>query len=145
MSRLRFRALATAASIAATAASGVVLVARQVPAASVFTEQQATAGKAEYAKHCASCHMPDLSGSTEMSALAGPAFIETWGARSTKDLYDYTAEAMPYGAPSLSVESYTVIVAFILQANGGVAGANALTASTVAPISGVAGPVGPRQ
>ena len=26
---------------------------------------------------------------------------------------------MPYGAPSLSVESYTAITAYILQANGG--------------------------
>ena len=128
-----FRAFATT-SIAATVVSGVVLIARQVPTTSVFTAEQATAGRAAYAKHCASCHMPDLTGDTEIPPLAGKAFIDTWGTRSTKDLYDYTSEAMPYGAPSLSVESYTSITAYILQANGGVAGTDALSASTVEPI-----------
>ena len=132
-----FRACATTASIAATVVSGVVLVARQVPTTSVFTAEQATAGRAAYAKHCASCHMPDLTGDTEIPPLAGKAFIDTWGTRTTKDLFDYTSEAMPYGAPSLSVESYTSITAYILQANGGVAGTDALSASTVAPIGSV--------
>jgi mono/diheme cytochrome c family protein len=135
-----FRAFTTTASIAATVVSGVVLVARQVPTISVFTAEQATAGRAAYAKHCASCHMPDLTGDTEIPPLAGKAFIDTWGARSTKDLFDYTSEAMPYGAPSLSVESYAAITAYILQANGSVAGATALTGSTAVPISSVTAP-----
>ena len=78
------------ASIAAGLASGVVLLARQAPAESVFTAEQATEGRAAYAKHCASCHMPDLSGNTEVPPLAGAAFIDTWGTRSTKDLFDYS-------------------------------------------------------
>jgi mono/diheme cytochrome c family protein len=137
MRLLSFRACAAAASIGAVIVSGVVLAARQTPAASVFTAEQATAGRAEYAKHCASCHMPDLSGDTEIPPLAGAAFIDTWGMRSTKQLFDYTSEAMPYGAPSLSVESYAAIIAYVLQANGGVAGAHALSRSTVAPIASV--------
>jgi hypothetical protein len=59
------------------------------------------------------------------------------GSRSTKDLFDYSAEAMPYGAPSLSPESYTAITAYIIQANGGVVGASALTGSTAVPIRSV--------
>ena len=118
-------------------------IARQTPAASVFTAQQAAAGSEAYAKHCASCHMPDLSGNTEIPALAGTAFIDTWGTRSTKDLFDYSAEAMPYGAPSLSMESYIAITAYILQANGGVAGESALTDSTTVPISSVTAPQKP--
>ncbi len=137
MSLLSFRAFAAAASIAAATASGVALAARQAPTASVFTAEQATAGRAEYAKHCASCHMPDLSGDTEIPPLAGTAFIDTWGTRTTKELFDYTSEAMPYGAPSLSVESYTAITAYVLQANGGVAGAYALSGATVEPIASV--------
>ena len=137
MTLLSFRAIAAAACIAAAEASGVVLAARQVAAASVFTAEQATAGRAAYAKYCASCHMPDLSGNTEIPPLAGTAFIDTWGMRSTKELFDYTSEAMPYGAPSLSVETYTAITAYVLQANGGVAGTNALSGSTVAPIATV--------
>jgi hypothetical protein len=81
--------------------------------------------------------MPDLSGNTEVPPLAGAAFIDTWGTRSTKDLFDYSAEAMPYGAPSLSEESYTAITAYILEVNGGVAGSSRLTASTLARIDTV--------
>jgi len=130
------RALAVTATLGAIGVSGAAVFARQAPE-SVFTVEQATAGRAAYAKHCASCHMPDLSGNTEIPPLAGAVFIDTWGSRSTKDLFDYSAEAMPYGAPSLSLESYTVITAFVLQANGGIAGPSALTGSTAVPINRV--------
>ena len=136
MSAQMFRALALTATLGAAGVSGAVLLARQAPE-SVFTGDQATAGRAAYEKHCASCHMPDLSGNTEIPPLAGPVFIDTWGSRSTKDLFDYSSEAMPYGAPSLSLESYTAITAYILQANGGIAGPSALTGSTAVPISSV--------
>ncbi len=132
------RAFATAA-ILATAVASVVVLARQAPGASVFTAEQAIAGRSAYAKHCASCHMPDLMGDTEVPPLAGAAFIDAWGARSTKDLFDYTSEGMPYGAPSLSVESYTSITAYILQFSGGVAGGSPLSPSTVATIGVVTG------
>ena len=131
-----FHAIAVSATLGVMAVSGAVLFARQT-LESVFTEEQATAGRAAYAKHCASCHMPDLSGNTEIPPLAGAVFIDTWGSRSTKNLFDYSAEAMPYGAPSLSPENYTAITAYILQANGGVAGPSALTASTAVPIRSV--------
>ena len=102
MSRAFLLAFAASASAAALVASGEVMVAgQQAPATSVFTAQQAIAGKAGYAKSCASCHMPDLSGNGEISALAGPTFMETWGARSTKQFFDYISAAMPYGQPSL--------------------------------------------
>lgn len=138
MSRVIVKAFAATAGAIAVAASGVVLVAgRQVPAAPVFTTQQATAGRAVYAKECASCHMPDLSGNNEMPALAGTVFKGTWGTRSTKDLFDYMSAAMPYGGPSLSADTYTEIVAYLLQSNGAVAGAQALTATTAVPIGSV--------
>jgi mono/diheme cytochrome c family protein len=128
----------------AIGSSVAMVAARQTPATSVFTAEQAAAGRAAYAKHCASCHMPDLSGDTEIPALAGPPFLETWRTRTTKVLLDYSAEAMPYGAPSLTPEDYTVITAYILQANGGVAGGSALTTLTAVPISDVTQPRGPR-
>ena len=83
-----------------------------------YTAEQAAAGKVEYAKNCASCHMPDLSGNNEVPPLAGAAFKSTWGSRSTKDLLDYMSASMPYGGPSLSGESYVSIAAYILQYNG---------------------------
>ena len=136
MSARMFRAIAVTATLGAVGASGAVLFARQTRGGR-FYSGAGDSGPRGYAKHCASCHMPDLSGNTEIPPLAGAAFIDTWGSRSTKDLFDYSAEAMPYGAPSLSMESYTAITAYILQANGGVAGPSALTGSTAVPISSV--------
>jgi mono/diheme cytochrome c family protein len=111
-----------------------VLAGAQGPADPVFTTAQAIAGKTAYAKHCASCHMPDLSGNAEIPPLAGSAFKGTWGSRSTKDLFDYMSAAMPYGGASLSSETYADITAFILEFNGAVAGERALSATTSAPI-----------
>ena len=126
------------AIIAAVVGSGVVLVAgQQAPATPVFTAEQATAGRAVYAKQCASCHMPDLSGNVEYPPLAGTAFMNTWGTRSTKEFYDYMSAAMPYGAPSLSADEYAAIVAFILQSNGAVAGPVALSGSMTVTIRSV--------
>ena len=115
-------------------------VGRLKPVRSSFTATQATAGKAAYAKSCASCHMPDLSGNSEIPALAGPAFREMWGTRSTKELFDYMSAAMPYGAPSLTVAEYSAIVAYVLQVNGAVAGEEELTAATAVPIGSVTRP-----
>ena len=143
MPRVLLHAFATGASAAALVASGVVLIGGQAPAASVFTAQQAAAGKVAYAKNCASCHMPDLSGNNEIPPLAGEAFMGTWGTRSTKDLFDYMSAAMPYGGPSLSAETYTVIAAYVLQSNGAAAGAEALSASTAARIDSLTARVTP--
>ena len=138
-----FRTFAQGAVAAALVAWSAALVAagEQAPASaeSVFTVKQAAAGKVAYAKSCASCHMPDLSGNSEIPALAGPAFKEMWGTRSTKELFDYMSAAMPYGAPSLTVAEYTSIAAYILQFNGAVAGERELSASTVAQIGSLTG------
>jgi hypothetical protein len=49
---------------------------------------------------------------------------------------------MPYGAPSLSMESYLAITAYILQFNGAEAGPDALTPSTAVAIGSVAASTG---
>jgi mono/diheme cytochrome c family protein len=135
-----FRALLTAAGVGLL---GVVLVTGQQPTPPpVFTEAQASAGRTDYASQCASCHMPDLSGNIEIPALAGKPFKDSWGKRSTKELVDYMSAAMPYGAPSLSMESYLAITAYILQFNGAPAGPDALTASTAVAIGSVAASTG---
>ena len=111
-------------------ALSAAIVSAEDRAPSVFTAEQADAGRAAYAKNCASCHMPDLSGNAEIPPLAGETFLGTWKGKTTKDLRDYMSAAMPYGGPSLDAESYTVITAFILSANGAVAGQQKLDAST---------------
>ena len=120
-------------------ALSVVLVARQQPAqfaaaAPVFTAQQATAGKAAFAKTCAMCHMPDLSGNNEVPQLAGMNFRSTWRARTTKDLLDYMTAAMPPGGPAQTAETYASLAAYVLQSNGAVAGPDALGTATIVTV-----------
>lgn len=138
-----FRAMVTVAAAALVASGAALAQDQQAPVTTVFTAQQAAAGKADYAKSCASCHMPDLSGNNEIPPLAGAAFMTTWGPRSTKELFDYISASMPYGGPSLSTETYTAITAFVLQSNGAVAGATAYASSTAAPIGGLVAPPRP--
>ena len=123
--------------IAVVALSAVAALEGEDTTTAVFTEQQAVDGRTAYAKHCASCHMPDLSGNAEIPPLAGATFVETWHTRTTKDLRDYMSAAMPYGAPSLEPDTYTVITAYILQANGAAAGEEKLTTSTALPLGSV--------
>ena len=117
-------------------AFAVVVIAEDRPVP-VFTDQQAEAGRTAYAKNCASCHMPDLSGNAEIPALAGETFLDTWKNKTTRDLRDYMAAAMPYGGPSLDADSYTVITAYILSTNGAIAGEEKLDVATRVPISNV--------
>jgi mono/diheme cytochrome c family protein len=133
------RAFATAAVVAVLCA---FVAGQEPPAAPVFTAQQAAEGRTDYAKHCGSCHMPDLTGNTEIPPLAGKVFMDTWGGRTTKDLFDYLSSAMPYSAPSLTVKSYVAITAYILQSNGAVAGEEPLSVSTAVTIGALAPPHG---
>ena len=125
-----FRTLTRTAAAAIVVSATASLVEGQAPAAPAFTSRQALDGKAAYARSCASCHMPDLSGANEMPALKGTTFMAAWGARSTKELFDYMSSAMPYSAPPLRTEEYLAIEAFILEANGAPAGADPLTPET---------------
>lgn len=117
-----------------------VVVAAEDRPTPVFTDQQAESGRTAYAKNCASCHMPDLSGNAEIPALAGGTFLDTWKSKTTKDLRDYMAAAMPYGGPSLDAETYTVITAYVLSTNGAIAGEQKLNAATSVQISDVIPP-----
>jgi mono/diheme cytochrome c family protein len=109
---------------------GAAVIAEEASPPPVFTKEQADAGRAAYAKNCASCHMPDLTGNAEIPPLVGASFIGTWEHKTTKDLRDYMSAAMPYGQPSLEADTYTVIAAYVLSFNGAVAGMEKLTPST---------------
>ena len=118
-------------------ASGMLLAAQQ-PRSPIFTPEQAEAGRAAYARHCASCHMPDLSGDNERPPLVGASFMTTWGSRSTKEFLAYMSGAMPYGAPALDADTYASLTAYILRSNGASAGDQPLSASTDVVIASVA-------
>lgn len=134
------RAMAAAAAggfAAALAASEAMVVAGQQEVHAVFTAEQAVAGKAAYASACARCHMPDLGGSPDAAALAGTTFVDTWRARTTKDLFEFVAGSMPPGGSTMSPETYAAIVAFVLRSNGAVPGSTRLEPSTTVPLEHV--------
>src|SRR6266446_2980205 len=114
--------------IVALVVIGVRAQQRSIPAGP-FTAEQAAAGRAAYQAQCASCHLPDLSGSNEALPLAGSNFMNTWGSRSTRDLFAHTRTMPPGKAGSLGQQAYLEITAFILETNGADPGKQALTSA----------------
>ena len=104
---------------------------------SVFTAEQASAGKAAFQGHCASCHAGDLRGKDDAPALKGDAFLATWQAKPVKELFDFVRTTMPPEGGSISADDYLAIVSYVLQENGATAGPQPLTATTSTLISAV--------
>jgi mono/diheme cytochrome c family protein len=128
-----FATLAFAVSLCA-----VRPAAQPAATSTVFTKAQADAGRATYKTTCASCHSPDLGGTSEFPQLAGDDFMSAWKTRTVKELYDFIHATMPPEGPMLSTEQALGLVAFILEQNGGTAGTTAMTDTTDAPIGKVA-------
>ena len=127
-----------ACAFAVIGAMAVALVSSQSPPASVFTLDQAAAGRVAYQANCASCHLPDLAGRNEAPPLAGANFLGTWRNRTTRDLLEYMQGSMPPQTASLAPDQYLSIVAFILATNGAQPGAQPFTAAVAVPIGTVA-------
>ncbi len=127
--------LALAAPLAMT-----LLAAQQSPPSGqgVFTAGQAAAGRSVYQASCSSCHLPDLAGRNEAPQLAGNNFMNTWRARSTRDLFEFIQSTMPPASASLNDEQYLAVTAFLLQANGAPAGAQPFTPTTAVPVGSTA-------
>jgi len=84
----------------------------------VYTEEQATRGKALYAEQCASCHGAELTGGEMAPALAGGEFIAGWDGLTVGDLFERIRISMPQNAPgSLSGQQNADILAFVFAAN----------------------------
>ena len=140
------RALVTLAAL--TVAAPLGWVAGQQPAAlrepqgrpeqgrgaAVYTAAQGNAGRTVYQASCASCHLPDLAGRNEAPQLAGNNFMNTWRARTTRDLFEFIQSTMPPTGENLSADQYLAVTAFILQANGAPAGPQPLTPTTAVAI-----------
>lgn len=93
----------------------------------VYSAAQADEGAAVYGRACAACHGANLQAAPGVPALKGGAFTANWRGKSLGDLFAYTRDAMPVGAPrSLSTPQYLAVVAFLLRENGHPAGAEAL-------------------
>src|SRR5580698_5115968 len=64
-----------------------------------FSAEQAVAGERAYLENCAGCHGNTLAGANDSPALAGPGFMQSWGGRSTKALYQFISTSMPVSDP----------------------------------------------
>jgi len=90
----------------------------------VYTEAQATRGKALYAEQCASCHGGELTGGEMAPPLAGGEFMAGWDGLTIGDLFERVRISMPQNAPgSLSGQQNADILAFMFSANKFPAGA----------------------
>jgi len=94
-----------------------------------FTRAQALAGKAAYEASCAVCHGTTLTNGAYGTPLAGPYFKQQWGGRPVAELFVKTRTTMPpTGAGTLPASTYAAILAYVLEVNGGAAGAAELPA-----------------
>jgi alcohol dehydrogenase (cytochrome c) len=104
----------------------------QAPAATAFTAEQAAAGRAAYDASCVGCHGAGLQGPPP---LAGAAFVNGWGSRTTRDLLTAVQSMPPESPGGLTEATYLAIAAFLLQANGGTPGPQALTTAMTIPLN----------
>jgi alcohol dehydrogenase (cytochrome c) len=98
----------------------------------LFTEAQAKAGEAVYAKACAGCHGANLTGGSA-PPLAGPAFARSWGdPRITlDDLFFIIRTTMPpNNVAALSPADRAAVFAHMLRTNGYAPGSVALTSES---------------
>lgn len=84
----------------------------------IYTVEQASRGRTEYVKACASCHADDLRGGSTAPSLVEESFAFLWGDMPVGELFERIRKLMPSDRPnSLSARSYADIVAFVLQSN----------------------------
>ena len=94
-----------------------------------YTADQADAGFAAYEQYCASCHGDNLDDGPFAPPLKGVVFRETWLPRSLEALFDVTSTTMPQDRPgTLDDDTYTQLLALMLQENGVEPGLTALPA-----------------
>jgi mono/diheme cytochrome c family protein len=82
----------------------------------VYTEEQATRGKAMYAQECASCHGSELTGGEMAPPLAGGEFLAGWDGLTIGDLFERIRISMPQNSPgSLSGQQNADILSFMFS------------------------------
>src|SRR6185436_15022602 len=116
--------------------SALLLAPLALPASLAFayTAEQAAAGRAAFDQTCANCHGTNLR-QLPNALLAGPEFLGRWGNRATSDLVLQARSTMPPDNPGgLPADTYTNIVAYLLQMNGGPPSESAIDAATTARV-----------
>ena len=105
-----------------------------------FTAEQAAAGRAIYQSTCSTCHLPDMKGTFEAPPLSSANFIEHLAQPpDERPLHSHPQYDARSAIPARSSDQDAAnLVAFILQANGAIAGTQAMTPQTIVPIGAVA-------
>jgi S-disulfanyl-L-cysteine oxidoreductase SoxD len=81
----------------------------------VYSREQASRGRALYARHCASCHGPAMEGRDESPPLAGAGFGANWEGHSLSELFERIAVTMPGDDPgTLTPQQNADILAYLL-------------------------------
>ena len=86
-----------------------------------YTAAQSDSGREAYNAQCADCHGEELEGLDISPALAGARFDQTWRGKTAATISFHVRRMPPesVGEPgSLGDETYTNILAYILQSNG---------------------------
>lgn len=93
--------------------------------AGVYMEAQAISGDSLFQRNCISCHTPQFH--------ADEQFRMNWLGRTVYDLFKLLKTTMPEdNIGGLSDEDYTRVIAYILKLNGFPAGADSLSADSLA-------------
>ena len=117
------------ATLLAAVAAGAAAQPPKAPAR-IYAAEQAERGRALYEEVCVDCHLSSLiGGANEAPPLRGADFLGAWGTGAVVDLADTIRVTMPpEDRNSLSPQQAYDLAAFVLQANGAVAGEEALAA-----------------
>jgi len=135
---VKFAATVCVAVVALALSSSLSLRAQQRTVKDgVYTDAQATRGKAIFDMRCALCHGERLEGAAGPS-LAGDEFLVPRDGQPVSDIFDKINATMPADTPgTLSPQQVADLVAFILQANKFPAGKTEL-APAAAPLKQIA-------
>ena len=99
----------------------------------VFTAAQARRGRRVYTQNCESCHGGELKGGEMAPSIAGSDFIVFWTELPVGSLFERIRVSMPEDGPGrLTIEEYTDVVAYLLDANDYPAGEQELPADKAA-------------
>lgn len=101
-----------------------------------YTQQQASAGRQVFDRHCAKCHGSRLQGQAG-PPLAGSKFASNleYSKISAQQIFNFIKTQMPANAPaSLSKKQYLQALAYILSKNGYPKGAIPLSEQRLAQV-----------
>lgn len=102
--------------VSSTVAHVTMAQARRSVWSAVYSREQASRGRALYARHCASCHGPTLEGRDESPPLAGAGFAANWEGHTLGELFERIAVTMPGDDPgTLTPQQNADILAHLLS------------------------------